>query len=91
MTVNALVHHPAVEDTHGINRQTGRVEPNAPRGATRLGSYPLGAWVDSEPVAWLGLCSGWATLLSAAWLVFSRHSARHGTIPNTPASSRLSD
>ena len=79
--VTALVHHPAVEDTHGINRQAGIVETDAARGTTRVGSYPLGAWVEWEPVAWLGLGSGWATLLAFAWLVINRRSATHGMTP----------
>jgi hypothetical protein len=89
-TVTALVHDPAVEDTHGINRQAGVVAPDAPRGTTRVGSYPLGAWVDSEPVAWLGMCSAWTTLLAFAWLVINRYSARHETNPSTPASTQSS-
>jgi hypothetical protein len=89
--VTALVHHPAVEDTHGINREAGVVETDAARGTTRVGSYPLGAWVESEPVGWLGLGSGWAALLSFAWLLINRHSATHGMTPSTPASTQSSD
>jgi hypothetical protein len=89
--VNALVHHPAVEDTHGIDRRAGVVNADAPRGTTRTGSYPLGAWVASETVAWVGLCAAWAVVLSCAWLAFTRHSARRGTSLSTPASIRSSD
>ena len=66
--VNALVDHPAVEDTHGIDRQAGVVETDAPLGTTRVDSSLVGAWAASEPVAWLGLVSMWATLLSWGWL-----------------------
>ena len=90
-TIFGLLRHPAVEDTHGINRQAGVVERDAPLGTIRLGSYPLGAWTASEPVTWLGLCSGWATFLSVAWLVINRDSAKRGKNPSTPASTRFSD
>src|SRR5688572_20478787 len=86
--VNALIAHPAVEDTHGINRQAGAVEPDAPLGTTSVDSSLVGAWAASEPIAWLGVMSLWATLLSGVWLAFSRRSARHGTSPSTPASNR---
>jgi hypothetical protein len=88
--IKALVAHAAVEDTYGINRQDGVVEPDAPRGTTWVESSAIGAWAASEPVAWVGLISMWATLLSCVWLVFNRYIATPGTSPSTPASSRLS-
>jgi hypothetical protein len=87
--VNALVDHPAVEDTHGIDRQAGLVEADAPQGTTWVDSSLLAAWSASAPIAWLGVLSLWATLLSWAWLGFNRRSARRETNPSTPASSRL--
>jgi hypothetical protein len=85
--INALIAHAAVEDTYGINRQAGVVEPDAPRGTTWVESSAIGAWAASEPIAWVGLISMWATLLSWVWLVFNRRTATHGTSPSTPASS----
>jgi len=91
--VSALVHHPAVADTHEIERALGVVSPGAPRGATRLGRHVLGAWVESRPVAWLAEWSVWSALISGVWLASSRrartkrpaasqeHSARPETSP----------
>ena len=89
--IKALIAHPAVEDTHGIDRQAGVVAADTPPGTTRVDSALVGAWATSEPIAWLGLASMWAMLLSWGWLAFNRHSARRGTNPSTPVSSPLSD
>jgi hypothetical protein len=88
--IDALVHHAAVEDTHGIDRATGTIATDARRGSTRIGRYPLGAWVDSEPIAWLAPGCLWAALLSGIWLALNRRSARHGTIRHIPGSIRSS-
>ena len=89
--IKALIADAAVEDTYGINRQDGVVEPDAPRGTTWVESSAIGPWAASGPIAWIGLISMWAMLLSCAWLLFTRRSAMHGTSRSTPASSRLSD
>lgn len=88
--VTALIADAAVEDTYGINRRAGVVEPDAPRGTTWVESSAIGAWAASWPIAWVGLIAMWATLLSCVWLAFNRRTATHGTTPSTPASSRSS-
>jgi len=73
--VMALVRHPAVEDTAAIDRRTGTVDSHAPRGTVRLGSYPLGEWVESRPATWVLTWSMWTTVLGGLWLAFSGRSA----------------
>lgn len=91
--VGALIRHPAVADTHEIDRALGVVSVAAPRGATRLGRHVLGAWVESRPVEWFAEWSLWSALISAVWLASSRrapaqrtpqeHSATPETSPQT--------
>jgi hypothetical protein len=73
--VMALVQHPAVADTHAIDRSTGTIDGDAPRGTVRLGSYPLGEWVESRAATWVLVWSVWTSVLSGAWLAFSGRNA----------------
>jgi hypothetical protein len=82
--IRALVAHPAVADTHGIDRAAGEVAADAPQGRTRIGSSRLSAWADSRSVSWLLVASVWTAVLSGVTLALSPRSATRGTSPRTP-------
>lgn len=65
--VRALVAHPAVEDTHYINRSAGTVWRTAPAGTTVVGG-PLNKARDSAALTWLLTASATTALVSALWL-----------------------
>ena len=65
--VRALVAHPAVEDTHYINRSAGTVWRTAPAGTTMVGG-PLNRARDSAALRWLLTGSATTVLVSALWL-----------------------
>lgn len=70
--VSALIAHPAVEDTHEINRTAGVVEPGVPRGATWIRSRALHVWRVPSVRAALATASAAALLLSLVGLVLTR-------------------
>lgn len=67
-TVKALVSHPAIEDTHYIDRAAGTVSGDAPRGKTMLIQSGPSAWRDSRVVEWLGLFGLSSVVVSLIWL-----------------------
>lgn len=70
--IRELIAHPAVADTHHINRSTGEVSPHAPRG-TRLVRRDITArWRDSRAIYWLCLFSASSVLASCIWLLSTR-------------------
>jgi hypothetical protein len=74
--VRALVAHPAVADTHYINRRFGLVAADAPAGTTRLPPGRLTGWRDSPIVAWAGRLAFSTLLVSLVWLATSGRTAR---------------
>ena len=65
--VRALVAHPAVEDTHYINRSAGTVWRTAPPGTTVIGGL-LNRARDSVALRWVLTASATTALVSALWL-----------------------
>ena len=74
--VRALIAHPAVADTHYINRRFGMVSADAPRGATRLPPGGLTGWRDSFIVEWAGRLALSILLVSLVWLAMNGRTAR---------------
>jgi hypothetical protein len=85
--VKALIAHPAVADTHYINRRWGLVAADAPRGTTAIEAGGIGAWRDSALVAWARRFALALLAVSLLWLLTTGRTARHETIPQTPAST----
>lgn len=79
--VRALVAHPAVEDTHYVNRALGTVWRNAPRGSARVGGV-LNGLRDSAVVSWAATGGATTAVVAALWLVTTGRSARRQTTPN---------
>jgi hypothetical protein len=77
-TVRALVAHPAVADTHYIDREDGVPWWNAPRGTTLIHRNPVLRWRDSPVVEWVGFFSLSSVVASSAWLALNRR-ARSAT------------
>jgi hypothetical protein len=74
--VRALIAHPAVADTHYINRRFGLVTADAPAGTTRLPPGGLSGWRDSSIVAWAGRLALSILLVSLTWLATTGRTAR---------------
>jgi hypothetical protein len=68
VNVRSLVAHPAVEDTHYINRSAGTVWRTAPAGTTVVGG-PLNRARDSAALTWLLTASATTALVSVLWLL----------------------
>jgi hypothetical protein len=66
--VQALVAHPAVEDTHYINRSAGTIWPTAPRGTVVIGGA-LNRVRDSAVLTWASTASAMTIVVSVLWLV----------------------
>ena len=82
-TVRALVAHPAVADTHYINRRFGIVSASAPRGTTPAGRGVLSTVRDSAALQWLGRLALSILVVAAIWVVTNGRTARRETIPRT--------
>jgi hypothetical protein len=67
----ALVKHPAVEDTHYIDRAHGEVTADAPLGTTLLAERSAAAWIHSRLFDWF--VSFWvaALFVSSVWVANS--------------------
>jgi hypothetical protein len=99
--LRALIAHPAVEDTHHIDRRSGVVTPEAPRGTTWLRRDWIALWRDSLTLEWLARLSLVSALVSIAWLASTGrlawrrsrqsppegHTATRETFRRKPASS----
>ena len=75
--VRALVDHPAVEDTHHIDRAGGVVSADAPLGTARLPEVGMASAVRSPLFDWV--VSFWIAsfAVSGAWLMTAEHVRRH--------------
>jgi len=69
-TVEALVTHPLVEDTHHIDRATREVSVDAPAGRTRIRGG-LSTVHDSKLLGWVERTSFAVLLVSITWLITS--------------------
>ena len=65
--VQALVAHPAVEDTHYVNRAAGTIWRTAPRGTAVVGGA-LNKARDSAFLTWALTASATTTVVAALWL-----------------------
>jgi hypothetical protein len=70
--VRALLSHPAVADTHHIDRKTGAISLDAPRGTTLVRDDFIARWRDSPVLYWILLLSASMTFVSMAWLTLAR-------------------
>jgi hypothetical protein len=70
--VRALLDHPAVEDTHHIDRTRRVVSADAPSGTARLADAGVAAVIRSPLFDWV--VSFWVASLavSAAWLLTTK-------------------
>ena len=50
--VRALVDHPAVADTHYIDRRSAQIASDAPPGTVRLAERKLAGWIHSSLFEW---------------------------------------
>ena len=67
--VRALVGHAAVVDTHYLDRDSGQVAADAPRGSSRLGERWLAGWIHSSLFDWFIFLWVSSLLVSGVWLV----------------------
>jgi hypothetical protein len=51
-TIQILINHPAVVDTHYIDRGVGAIAADAPRGTTRLDRPGAASWIHSSLFDW---------------------------------------
>jgi hypothetical protein len=65
--VRALVAHPAIEDTHYLDRSAGTIAPTAPRGTLRIGG-PLSTVRESAVLTWTLTAAATTTAVCALWL-----------------------
>ena len=71
-SVRALIEHPAVADTHYLDRATATVTSDAPSGSNRLAERRLAGWVHSTVFEWFVLLWFSALIVSASWLASPR-------------------
>ena len=67
-SVRALIGHPAVADTHYLDRDTATVTSDAPSGSIRLAERRLAGWVHSAVFDWFTLLWVSSLIVSASWL-----------------------
>jgi len=70
-SVTALIQHPDVADTHYIERDTGRIAPDAPTGRVRLTDRRFAALVHSFVFDWFLLFWASSIVVSGVWLASS--------------------
>lgn len=75
--VRSLLEHPAVEDTHYIDRRSGAVAADAPRGTTRLRQTGLAWWINSPLFEWFTLLWVSSLIVSGTWLASARRLKGH--------------
>lgn len=73
--LRALIAHPAVEDTHHLDRTTGVVAVEAPRGTTWLRQDWTAVWRESATLEWVARLSSIWALVSIAWLALTGREA----------------
>ena len=74
--IQAIIDHPAVADTHYIDRQRAAIVHDAPRGSTRLAHPGMSAWVGSV-FDWLMCFSVSSLVVSGAWLASAGNPRRN--------------
>ena len=75
--ISAVVNHPAVDDTHHIERGVARISADAPHGTTRLdGDGPAG-WIHSPLFTWFMLFWFTSFVVSGAWLATAENRQSH--------------
>ena len=79
-TAQALVAHPAVADTHYINRRFGIVAFDAPRGTTPMPHGVLRGWRDSPVIEWADRVALFVLLVSLVWLATTGVTARNDEV-----------
>ena len=67
-SVRELVAHPAVADTHYLDRDTATITADAPSGSVRLADRRLASWVHSAVFDWFMLLWISSLVVSASWL-----------------------
>jgi hypothetical protein len=67
-SVRELIAHPAVADTHYLERETATITPDAPAGSVRLVDRRLANWVHSAVFDWFMLLWISSLVVSASWL-----------------------
>jgi hypothetical protein len=72
-SVTALVAHPAVADTHYIERSAGQIASDAPAGTVRLGDRPLAAFLHSFVFDWFIVFWASSIFVSGVWLASDRN------------------
>jgi len=75
--VRALIEDPAVADTHYIDRRSGQVAADAPRGTTRLSQRRLAGWIHSSLFDWFMLLWASSLVVSGVWLASAANSHRN--------------
>lgn len=75
--VRALVQDAAVADTHHIERGSGQVATDAPRGTTRLSQRRLASWVNSSLFDWFMLVWVSSLVVSGVWLASAAGARRN--------------
>jgi hypothetical protein len=73
-TIHALLNHPAVADTHYIDRSSGTLVPDAPRGTTLLARRPMSRWVHSPLFDWF--IAFWISSFVVSWVWLAPSSDR---------------
>jgi hypothetical protein len=71
-SVRGLIEHPAVADTHYVDRETATITADAPSGSVRLADHRLAGWVHSPVFDWFMLLWFSSLIVSASWLASRR-------------------
>lgn len=74
--IEALVAHPAVDDTHDIDRIAGSVSRDASPGTTRIADARLASLRSPAMLDWTALIAGSSLVTSIIWLVAASCGAR---------------
>ena len=75
--VLALLEDPAVRDTHYIDRRSGLVAADAPRGTTRLSERRAAGWIHSSLFDWFMLLWVSSLIVSGVWLTSVANAERN--------------
>jgi hypothetical protein len=66
--VEALIRHPAVADTHYLDREMARVAADAPSGSIPLAERRVAGWIQSGLFEWFMFFWAAGLIASGAWL-----------------------
>jgi len=67
-SVRSLIAHPAVADTHYLDRDAATVTSDAPAGSIRLADRRFAGWVHSPLFDWFVLLWASSLIVSGVWL-----------------------